>query len=212
MRHVLAAAEEGAGEPLYDRLLEILHALLSGQWAVWMRGEKASCQPARSTLCMSHTCACIQALPYRSLMGHMDYLALLSKKPKPALKQKLLCHPHKWLTANEYGSLGSSCCDRRSAMLQANLREVPPLECRTIQHDLSGLEIAENVRRDIQAALNTAPPPATARQRHPGSMGIEAAGWQLPAWDEHLQRLSCLKQSSHCVSESPERTPLEDSV
>jgi hypothetical protein len=38
----VTAAEEAAGEPLFDRVLEIMHALLSGQWASWLRGSKVS--------------------------------------------------------------------------------------------------------------------------------------------------------------------------
>ena len=34
------AAERGCGSPLFDRLLEVLHALICGQWASWLRGSK----------------------------------------------------------------------------------------------------------------------------------------------------------------------------
>lgn len=36
-----AAAAASAGEPLFDRLLSILHALLSNTWAVWLKPRKA---------------------------------------------------------------------------------------------------------------------------------------------------------------------------
>lgn len=43
---LLQAAEGRAGEPVFDRLLTIQAALLSGRWASWLRGSKASPQAA----------------------------------------------------------------------------------------------------------------------------------------------------------------------
>lgn len=43
-----AAAAASAGEPLFDRLLSILHALLSNTWAVWLKPRnKGSGKPVR---------------------------------------------------------------------------------------------------------------------------------------------------------------------
>lgn len=43
-----AAAAASAGEPLFDRLLSILHALLSNTWAVWLKPRsKGSAKPFR---------------------------------------------------------------------------------------------------------------------------------------------------------------------
>lgn len=42
-----AAAAASAGEPLFDRLLSILHALLSNTWAVWLKPRKGSVKPFR---------------------------------------------------------------------------------------------------------------------------------------------------------------------
>ncbi|XP_024364387.1 mediator of RNA polymerase II transcription subunit 12 [Physcomitrium patens] len=42
-----AAAAASAGEPLFDRLLSILHALLSNTWAVWLKPRKGSVKPLR---------------------------------------------------------------------------------------------------------------------------------------------------------------------
>lgn len=43
-----AAAAATAGEPLFDRLLSILHALLSNTWAVWLKPRsKGSAKPFR---------------------------------------------------------------------------------------------------------------------------------------------------------------------
>lgn len=42
------AAAASAGEPLFDRLLSILHALMSSTWAVWLKPpRKNSVKPCR---------------------------------------------------------------------------------------------------------------------------------------------------------------------
>lgn len=41
------AAAASAGEPLFDRLLSILHALMSSTWAVWLKPRKNSLKPCR---------------------------------------------------------------------------------------------------------------------------------------------------------------------
>jgi len=39
-----AAAAAAAGESLFERLLSVLHALLGGAWAAWLRGDQARAQ------------------------------------------------------------------------------------------------------------------------------------------------------------------------
>ena len=50
LTQILQGALESAQEPLFDRVLELLHALLAGTWAVWLRGDKVCCfaSPRRS--------------------------------------------------------------------------------------------------------------------------------------------------------------------
>lgn len=42
-----AAAATSAGEPLFDRLLSVLHALLSSTWAVWLKPRSSSKGPVK---------------------------------------------------------------------------------------------------------------------------------------------------------------------
>ena len=53
LSRILQGALESAREPLFDRVLELLHALLAGTWASWLRGDKVCsfatpCRPVYS--------------------------------------------------------------------------------------------------------------------------------------------------------------------
>ena len=55
LSRILQGALESAQEPLFDRVLELLHALLAGTWASWLRGDKVC---SFASLRESFACSC----------------------------------------------------------------------------------------------------------------------------------------------------------
>lgn len=196
------AAEELAGEPLFDRLLEILHALLAGHWACWLRGNKVGF-PASLTLSPTQ----LEFTPTCSNEGSKKLKALGSR----------LGAERRWLVSSH--AQHRLCCIIGLQMglggalqylqpyqipltrlptqcnhAQANLREVPAFDCRQLHQELASEALPGFARRAIQAALTSAPSVELSKPDKSKITRLQSTGWQLPMWQQQLAKLACIPE------------------